>query len=445
MIERTLRTMALPGPKAKEYLERDRAVTSPSYARDYPFVMDHGRGSEVWDVDGNRFVDFAAGIAVCSTGHSHPAVVAAIKEQVEQFIHISADYYHPKWIQLGERLDLIAPFSEGAKTFMTNSGAESVEAAIKLARHHTGRQQFIGFFGSFHGRTMGALAFTSSKPLYRSGFLPLMGGVTHVPYPDPYRPWLHSSRADYGEAVVDYIEKVVLARSVPPDDCAAVLVEPIQGEGGYIVPPDGFFPALRRLCDKYGILLIVDEVQSGVGRTGKWWAVQHWGVEPDMVCAAKGIASGLPLGATIARDSVMDWPTGAHGNTFGGNPVSCSAALVTLDLIQNGMMQNAAEMGHYMLDALSEIAVRHPSIGQVRGKGLMIGAEFVTDRKTKQPAKKLRDRIVHKAFSHGLLLLGCGESVVRFAPPLNITRDLIDEGLEAFEASVTEAEAEGLD
>jgi 4-aminobutyrate aminotransferase len=445
MIERTLRTMALPGPKAKELLERDRSVTSPSYARDYPFVMDHGRGSEVWDVDGNRFVDFAAGIAVCSTGHSHPEVVAAIKEQVEQFIHISADYYHPKWIQLGERLDLIAPFSEGAKTFMTNSGAESVEAAIKLARHHTGRQQFIGFFGSFHGRTMGALAFTSSKPLYRSGFLPLMGGVTHVPYPDPYRPWLHSSRQDYGEAVVDYIEKVVLARSVPPDDCAAVLVEPIQGEGGYIVPPDGFFPALRRLCDKYGILLIVDEVQSGVGRTGKWWAVQHWGVEPDMVCAAKGIASGLPLGATIARDSVMDWPTGAHGNTFGGNPVSCSAALVTLDLIEHGMMQNAAEMGQYMLDALSEIAVRHPSIGQVRGKGLMIGVEFVADRKTKLPAKKLRDRIVHQAFSHGLLLLGCGESVIRFCPPLNITRELIDEGLEAFEASVSEAEAEGLD
>ncbi|HLB63218.1 MAG TPA: acetyl ornithine aminotransferase family protein [Anaerolineales bacterium] len=445
MIERTLRTMTLPGPKAKEYLERDRAVTSPSYARDYPFVMDHGRGSEAWDVDGNRFVDFAAGIAVCSTGHSHPAVVAAIKQQVEQFIHISADYYHPKWIELGERLDLIAPFSEGAKTFMTNSGAESVEAAIKLARHHTGRQQFIGFFGGFHGRTMGALAFTSSKPLYRSGFLPLMGGVTHVPYPDPYRPWLHTGRSDYGEAVVDYIDKVVLARSVPPDDCAAVLVEPIQGEGGYIVPPDGFFPALRRLCDKYGILLIVDEVQSGVGRTGKWWAVEHWGVEPDMVCAAKGIASGLPLGATIARDSVMDWPTGAHGNTFGGNPVSCSAALVTLDLIEHGMMQNAAEMGQYTLDALSEIAVRHPSIGQVRGKGLMIGAEFVTDRKTKQPAKKLRDRIVHKAFSHGLLLLGCGESVIRFAPALNIPRDLIDEGLEAFEASVSEAEAEGLD
>jgi 4-aminobutyrate aminotransferase len=441
----TLRTMTLPGPKAQEYLERDRSVTSPSYARDYPFVMDHGRGSEVWDVDGNRFVDFAAGIAVCSTGHSHPAVVAAIKEQVDKFIHISADYYHPKWIELGERLDLIAPFNEGAKTFMTNSGAESVEAAIKLARHHTGRQQFIGFFGSFHGRTMGALAFTSSKPLYRSGFLPLMGGVTHVPYPDPYRPWLHSSRSDYGEAVVDYIDKVVLARSVPPDDCAAVLVESIQGEGGYIVPPDGFFPALRRLCDKYGILLIVDEVQSGVGRTGKWWAVEHWGVEPDMVCAAKGIASGRPLGATIARDSVMDWPTGAHGNTFGGNPVSCSAALVTLDLIQNGMMQNAAEMGQYMLDALSEIAVRHPSIGQVRGKGFMIGAEFVTDKKSKTPAKKLRDRIVHRAFSHGLLLLGCGESVIRFAPPLNITRDLIDEGLEAFEASVSEAEAEGLD
>lgn len=437
--------MDLPGPKAKEYVERDRRVISPSYARDYPFVMDHGLGSEVWDVDGNRFVDFAAGIAVCSTGHSHPRVVEAIKEQVDKFLHISADFYHPKWIALGERLDEIAPFEERAQTFMTNSGAESVEAAIKLARHYTGRQQFIGFFGAFHGRTMGALAFTSSKPLYRSGFLPVMGGVTLVPFPDPYRPLLQSHRSDYGEAVVDYIENVVLARSVPPDDCAGILVEPIQGEGGYIVPPDGFFPALRRLCDKHGILLIADEVQSGVGRTGKWWAIEHWGVEPDIVCAAKGIASGLPLGAMIARASLMEWPRGAHGNTFGGNPVSCSAALVTLDLIENGMMQNAAEMGQYILDALAEVAARHPSIGHIRGKGLMIGVEFVSDKKTRQPAKRLRDRIVHAAFTRGLLTLGCGESVIRISPPLNITRSLVDEGLEIFEAAIAEGEAAGLD
>lgn len=440
-----MKPMNLPGPKAREYVERDRQVISPSYARDYPFVMDHGRGSEVWDVDGNRYVDFAAGIAVCSTGHSHPRVIEAIKDQVERFIHISADFYHPKWIALGEKLNEIAPFEEQAQTFMTNSGAESVEAAIKLARHYTGRQQFIGFFGAFHGRTMGALAFTSSKPLYRSGFLPVMGGVTLVPYPDPYRPLLQSHRSDYGEAVVDFIENVVLARSLPPDDCAGILVEPIQGEGGYIVPPDGFFPALRHLCDKYGILLIADEVQSGIGRTGKWWAIEHWDVEPDIVCCAKGIASGLPLGAMIARTSLMDWPRGAHGNTFGGNPVSCSAALVTLDLIENGMMQNAAEVGQYTLDALAEIAARHPSIGHVRGKGLMIGVEFVIDKKTRQPARKLRDRIVHAAFTRGLLTLGCGESAVRISPALNIPRGLIDEGLQILEAAIAEGEAAGID
>jgi 4-aminobutyrate aminotransferase len=441
-----LTTLSVPGPKAREILERDRVVISPSYARDYPFVMDHGLGSEVWDVDGNRFVDFAAGIAVNSTGHSHPVVVQAIKDQADKFLHISGDYYHEKWVRLAERLDEIAPFEERARSFMTNSGTESIEAAIKLARYYTGRQHFIGFYGGFHGRTMGALAFTSSKAAYRSGFLPTMGGVTHVPFPDPYRPVLQmSAKSDYGETVVEYIEKVVLARSVPPDDCAAILLEPIQGEGGYIVPPDGFFPALRRLCDKYGILLIVDEVQSGVGRTGKWWAVEHWGVEPDIVCAAKGIASGLPLGVTLARASIMDWPPGSHGNTYGGNPVSCTAALATLDLIGGGMMQNAAELGKHTLDALTEIAPRHPSIGHVRGKGLMIGVEFVTDRKTKNPAKKLRDSVVHKAFTKGLLLLGCGESVIRIAPPLNITRQLIDEGLLVLEEAITQAEAEGLD
>lgn len=440
-----MKTLSVPGPKARALLERDRTVISPSYPRDYPFVMDHGRGSEVWDVDGNRFVDFASGIAVNSTGHSHPAVVKAIHEQVEKFLHISCDFYHEKWVELGERLAQIAPFEEQARSFMTNSGAESIEAAIKLARYFTGRRQFIGFYGGFHGRTMGALALTSSKTLYRSRFLPLMGDVTHVPFPDPYRPVLQFGKADHGVAVVNYIEKVVLARSVPPDDCAAILVEPIQGEGGYIVPPDDFFPALRQLCDKYGILLIVDEVQSGVGRTGKWWAIEHWGTEPDIVCAAKGIASGMPLGATIARSSIMDWPPGAHGSTFAGNPVSCTAALTTLDLIGTGMMQNAAEVGQYTLDALAEIAVRHPSIGHVRGKGLMIGIEFVTDRKTKNPAKKLRDRVVHGAFLHGLLLLGCGESVIRVAPPLNITRQLIDEGLMTFEQSIAAAEAEGID
>jgi 4-aminobutyrate aminotransferase len=440
-----LKTYSLPGPKARQYLERDRAVISGSYPRAYPFMMDHGKGSEVWDVDGNRFIDFAAGIAVCSTGHSHPDIVKAIREQSERFIHISSDFYHPKWIEFSEKLSSIAPFKEPARIFLGNSGAEAVEAAVKLARHHTGRTQFIGFYGAFHGRTMGALAFTASKPVYRRGFLPLLNGVTHVPYPDTYRPILASANGDYGETVVRYIEDVIFARTVPPDECAAILVEPIQGEGGYIVPPDGFLPALRALCDKYGILLIVDEVQSGVGRTGKWWAVEHWGVEPDIVCTAKGLASGVPIGATIARASVMDWPEGAHGNTFGGNPLACAAGLATLALIERGMMANAAEMGQRAMDALEEIRHRHPSIGQIRGKGLMIGIDFVSHQEKRTPAKKLRERIVEKAFTHGLISLPCGPSALRIAPPLNIDRKLIDEGIEILDSSIAEAEAEGIE
>jgi 4-aminobutyrate aminotransferase len=434
---------SLPGHKAREYIDRDRKVISPSYSRFYGFMMDHGLGSEVWDVDGNRFIDFAAGIAVCSTGHSHPKVVEAVKQQADRFLHISSDFYHPIWIEFSERLASTAPFKEPARIFLGNSGTEAVEAAIKLARYHSGRQQFIGFYGSFHGRTLGALAFTARKPAYRHGFFPLMNGVTHVPFPDPYRPILSSNDNDYGETVVDFIEQVALTKVVPPEDCAAILVEPIQGEGGNVVPPDGFFPALRRLCDKHGILLIVDEVQSGVGRTGKWWAIEHWGVEPDIVCTAKGIASGLPLGGIIARESLMNWPSGSHGNTFGGNPISCSAGLATLELIGNSMMQNAAEVGEYTLDALSEIQVRHPSIGQVRGKGLMIGIEFVEDRQTRNPATALRDRVFEQAFQRGLLTLGCGESTIRISPPLNISRDLIDEGLEILEIAISDAE-EGL-
>ncbi len=432
--------MNLPGPRARQIIERDRATISPSYPRDYEFVMDHGKGSEVWDVDGHRFVDFAAGIAVCSTGHSHPDVVRAVQQQAEKFIHISSDYYHENWVALGEKLDAIAPFKEDAMCFMTNSGTEAVEAAIKLAKYHTGRSRFIGFHGAFHGRTLGALAFTASKSVQRNGFFPLMPGVTHVPFPDPYRRILADGGRDYGEVVVDYIEHELIPQVVPADDIAAVLVEPIQGEGGYVVPTPGFFPALRKLCDKYGILLIVDEVQSGMGRTGKWFAVQHWDVEPDMVCMAKGIASGMPLGAMVARKSVMSWPAGAHGNTYGGNPLSCAAALETIRLIEESYMQNAAEMGRRAMEALEEIAPRHPSIGDFRGKGLMIGVEFVKDRTLKTPARGLRDRVVHEAFHRGLLTLGCGDSVVRIAPPLNITPELLDEGLNILEEAITVAE-----
>lgn len=433
----------LPGPKAKAMIERDRKVISPSYPRGYPFVMDHGKGSEVWDVDGNRFLDFMGGIAVVSTGYSHPKVVKAIQEQAEKFIHISSDFYHENWIKLAEKLDEIAPFKEDALSFMTNSGTEAVETAIKLARYHTKRSNFIGFTGAFHGRTMGAVTFTASKAKYHSGFYPLMNGVTHAPFPNPYHPVLERRRGeDYGEAAVRYIEEEILTQILPPKDVAGILVETIQGEGGYIVPPDGFYPALRKLCDKHGILMILDEVQCGMGRTGKWWAIEHFGVEPDMITSAKGIASGMPLGACIARKSVMDWEVGTHGNTYGGNPISCAASLATIDLIEHGFMQNAKEVGEYAMDALEEIKARHTSIGEVRGKGLMIGVEFVSDRETKEPAKELSDRIVNLGYERGLLMLSCGKSVIRIAPPLSMSKSEMDEGLRLFEDALTAAEKE---
>jgi 4-aminobutyrate aminotransferase len=435
--------MNLPGPKARALIKRDSSVVSPSYPRSYPFVMDHGKGSEVWDVDGNRFLDFMAGIAVTATGHAHPKVVQAIKDQADQFIHISSDFYHTKWIELAEKLNEIAPFHEAAVSFMTNSGTEAVETAIKLARYHTGRSNFIGFTGAFHGRTMGAVTFTASKPTYHGGFYPLMNGVVHAPFPNPYRPVLErKSGEDYGETVVRYIEEEILGHILPPDEVAGILVETIQGEGGYIVPPAGFYPALRKLCDKHGILLMLDEVQSGMGRTGKWWAIEHFDIEPDLLTAAKGIASGMPLGACVSRQSVMDWERGSHGNTYGGNPISCAAALATIDLIENGLLQNAAEVGQYTLDALAEIQVRHPSIGDVRGIGLMIGVEFVQDRKSKEPAKELCDRVVELAFERGLLMLSCGKSVIRVAPALSIRKSEINEGLEIFEEVITQAEKE---
>ena len=440
-----MEAMALPGPKARALLKRDSSVVSPSYPRAYSFVMDHGKGSEVWDVDGNRFLDFMSGIAVTSTGHAHPKVVQAIQEQAAQFIHISSDFYHPKMIELAEKLNEIAPFEEAAVSFLANSGTEAVEAAIKLARYHTGRTNFIGFTGAFHGRTMGAVTFTASKPKYHAGFYPLMPGVVHAPYPNPYRPILSQKPGeDYGETVVRYIREEILGHILPPDEVAAVLVETIQGEGGYIVPPPGFFPSLRKLCDEHGILLIVDEVQCGMGRTGKWWAIEHFGVEPDILTTAKGIASGMPLGACLARQSVMDWEEGAHGNTFGGNPIACAAALATIDLIEHGYLDNAAEVGQYTLDALEEIQARHPSIGSVRGKGLMIGVEFVKDRNTKEPAKELSQRAVDLAFERGLLTLGCAQSVIRIAPALSIKTSEVDEGLQILEEAITLAEKEAV-
>jgi 4-aminobutyrate aminotransferase len=436
-----LKTYQLPGPKAQAIIQRDQATISPSYPRAYPFVMDHGKGTEVWDVDGNRFLDFAAGIAVVATGHSHPQVVKAIQDQAERFIHISSDYYHETWVRLGEKFDEIAPFDGPAASFMTNSGTESVEAAIKLARFHTKRHGFISFLGAFHGRTIGSVSLTASKSHYKGSFSPLMNGVVHVPFPDPFRPLLVRRKGEgYGEAVVRYIEDEIMQRLLPVDEVAGFMIEPIQGEGGYIVPPPDFFPALRALCDKYDILLIADEVQSGMGRTGKWWAIENFGVEPDIITSAKGLASGMPLGAMITRKEIMSWPKGSHGNTYGGNPIACAASLATIDLIEKSYMKNVRDVGPYTLAALAEIMARHPSIGEVRGIGLMIGVDFVQDRESKTPAVDLRDAVVDLAFERGLLTLGCGHSTIRISPPLSTTRAEVDEALLIFEEAITLAE-----
>ena len=425
----------LPGPKAHALIERDRSVVSPSYPRDYPFVMSHGRGVEVWDVDGNRFLDFAAGIAVCSTGHCHPHVVQSVQQAAERFLHISSDYWHEGQVRLAERMAALAPLGEPAMSFFCQSGTESVEGALKLARYVSGRPRFIGFLGGFHGRTMGSLAFTSSKYTQQKGFFPTMPGVTLVPYPNPFRPLFAGE--DQGQAVLAYIENVLFAGAVPPGEVAAVLVEPIQGEGGYIVPPASFLPGLRALCDRHGILLIADEVQSGIGRTGKMFACEHWGVAPDILTVAKGLGSGLPIGMVVAKKRVMEkWTRGAHGNTFGGNPLCCAAALATLDLVEGGYMRNADDVGRYFRRRLRELMDRHPYIGEVRGKGMMIGMELVKDRASQEPAKELCDAVVTRAYHNGLLLLSCGQSTVRFMPPLVATRENADEAVTLIEASL---------
>lgn len=433
----------LPGSKAREWVEKDTAAISPSYTRSYPFVMDHGQGSEVWDVDGNRFIDFNAGIAVTATGHAHPTVVKAIQEQAEKFIHMSGtDFYYPVQIKLAEKLNALVPIEEETQVFFTNSGTESVEAAFKLVRYYTGRPRMLAFIGAFHGRTMGSLSLTASKYVQRKGFAPLVPGVTHVPYGYCYRCPFNLKYPDCDIACVDYIENTVFKTIVPAEEVAAIFVEPIQGEGGYVVPPPEWHGRLKALMEKYGILYVADEVQTGFGRTGKMFAMEHWGVEPDIVTLAKGIASGMPIGAMVARKSLMIWPPGAHGNTFGGNPVCCAAALATIRLVEGGFMENAARMGQRMLDRLNEIADDHPSIGDVRGKGLMIGIELVKDKATKEPAPELRDEVIQRAFEKGLLLLGCGPNTARFMPALNIPQDIADEGLAIFEAALTEIERE---
>jgi len=430
----------IPGPKAKGYVARDAEATSPSYTRSYPFVMDRGRGSIAWDVDGNRYIDFNAGIAVTTTGHSHPEVVKAIQEQAAKFIHMSGtDFYYSVQIELAEKLNSLVPGDQAKRLFFTNSGTEAVEAAIKLARYYTGRPQMIAFLGSFHGRTMGSLALTASKAVQKKGFAPLMPGVTHVPYGYCYRCPYNLEYPACDVACVEFIESL-FQKSLPPEEVAAIFIESIQGEGGYIVPPPEFHVRLRGLADRYDILLVDDEIQTGMGRTGKWFAIEHWGVVPDIVTIAKGVASGMPLGAMVARKELMTWPPGAHGSTFCGNPVCCAAALATIELIEGGLMENAAKMGQYMLDRARAMEAEHPTIGDVRGKGLMIGIELVEDKESKEPAGALRDDLIQRAFKKGLLLLGCGASTIRFMPALTIDGQTADEGLAIFEEALTEAE-----
>ncbi|MBH8574674.1 acetyl ornithine aminotransferase family protein [Nostocaceae cyanobacterium CENA369] len=411
---------SLPGPRAQAIVERDRAVTSPSYTRDYPLVVARGEGCMVEDVDGNVFLDMTAGIAVTATGHAHPEVVRAIQEQAARLLHMSGtDFYYEPMVELAEQLALRAPFAGGdttfpAKVFFTNSGAESNEGAIKLARYYTKRSLIVAFLGAFHGRTYGAMSLTGSKAVQRANFGPLVPGVTHIPY------GTHAS--------LDYLEKNLFTTILPPHEVAAIVVEPIQGEGGYIVPEDGFLQRIREICDRYGILMVVDEVQAGMGRTGRLFAIEHWGVTPDIITTAKGIASGMPLGAILSRPELMTWPPGSHATTFGGNPVACAAGIATLRLLDSGLMANASRMGEILQAGLTQLHEKFLNISLPRGKGLMVAVDLLDEAGNYNP--KLRDRIIQEAFLRGLLLLGCGKAAIRFCPPLVINSDQIQTALD---------------
>ena len=424
----------LPGPEAQKVLEKDRRFISQSYTRVYPLVVKKAQGVWVEDVDSNRFLDFTSGIAVCNTGHCHPQVVAAIRRQAEQLIHMSGtDFYYEAQSNLAGKLAEIMPGSKEKRVFFGNSGAEAIEAALKLARYHTKRSRIIAFLGAFHGRTMGALSLTASKVIHEKGFFPLVPGITHVPYAYCYRCPAHSAYPGCGCACVEWIREDLFKRSLPPEEVAAIFVEPIQGEGGYIVPPLEFHQKLFKLAKDFGILFVVDEVQTGMGRTGKMLGIEHWDLVPDIVALAKGIASGMPLGAMVSQSEVMTWIPGSHASTFGGNPISCQAALATIELLQGGLIQNAASMGDYILGQLRELQKRFPLIGDIRGKGLMIGVELVKDPVTKEKAVEERNRIIQACFEKGLLILGCGENVFRLIPPLIITKKEADTALTILE------------
>jgi len=433
---------ALPGPNAKRVLAGDEKYISPSYTRSYPLVAKQGRGMVVRDVDGNEFLDFSAGIAVTSTGHCHPQVVEAIQKQAGELIHMSGtDFYYESMVTLAERLAKIAPMPGPHKVYYGNSGTEAVECALKLARYHTKRQNVIAFYGAFHGRTMGALSLTASKPQQKRRFAPLVPGVTHVRYPDVYRDAGSENPDTFALGCARFIEDKLFRTTLPPEEVAAIFVEPVQGEGGYVVAPNVFLQELRRICDRHGILLVADEIQSGVGRTGKWWAVEHAGVQPDILCVAKGIASGMPLGVTITKAEIMDWVQGSHASTFGGNPVCVAAAMATLDVIEReDLLRNSSEVGNHMLKRMADWPAKHPLIGDVRGRGLMLGVEVVKDKRTKVYAAAERDRIVQAAFERGILFLGCGPSTIRIAPPLVVTKAEADLALEVLEESISVVE-----
>ncbi len=436
---------SLPGPKARAAVEADKRWISPSYTRSYPLVAKRGRGVRVEDVDGNEFLDFAAGIAVTSTGHCHPEVVAAIQKQAAELIHISGtDFYNEPLTDLAEKLSAVAPMPGPHKFFYGNSGAEAIECAMKIARYHTGRQNIIAFLGAFHGRTMGALSLTASKPQQKRRFGPLVPGVTHVRYPYAYRGCTGGPQGEeaFSLGCARYIEDKLFKTILPPEEVAAIFVEPIQGEGGYVVAPANFLRELRAICDRHGILLVVDEVQSGAGRTGKWWAIQHSGVEPDIVCMAKGIASGMPLGICMTKADIMDWVPGSHASTFGGNPVSIAASLATIDILQREAIDNAARVGGEIMNHLEGWKHSHPSVGDVRGRGLMFGVELVKDKATREPAAALRNRVEELAFERGLMVLGCGESSIRLCPPLVVSSEEATVALDILEEALIEAEKE---
>jgi 4-aminobutyrate aminotransferase len=432
---------ALPGPKAKRIVESDSKFMSPSYTRDYPLVAKRGHGAIVEDVDGNSFLDFAAGIAVCSTGHCHPKVVAAIQQQAAELIHMSGtDFYYESMPLLAERLTGTLSGADPKKVFFTNSGTEAIEGAIKLARYATKRSKFIAFYGCFHGRTMGALSLTASKSTQRKGFGDLLSGVEHIPYPYAYRCALGHTAETCGAEILELLEQQLFKRMFDPEEVAGIIIEPIQGEGGYVVAPSFFLQELQRICRKHGILLIADEVQSGMGRTGKWWAHQYAGIEPDIVCSAKGIASGMPLGAIIAPARIMNWKPGSHGTTFGGNPVCLAAALATHDLIQNEYLENARRLGEFLFARLANWTNKFKIVGDVRGRGLMIGVEIVRDRRTKEKAADLRNAIVDLAFHKGLCILGAGENTLRLSPPLLIGEEQADFAVRTLEECISEVE-----